>query len=133
MSLWKNWSVPVDEPNENNAADLEVQVAVTWIVVHLQKSKKYEVDREWVKTGGVPLLISHKRKILSGEDVIINFAQKLLKKQFPAIGCLRNTVLQEKKQNDIGGQLCLQVIHSSGNNRIAASNIHQEESNRVIV
>ena len=62
----------------------------------------------------MPLLISQKRKILSGEDVIINFAQKVLKKQFPAIGCLRNTVLQEKKQNDIGGQSCLIQVVTTG-------------------
>ena len=32
------------------------------------------------------------------DDAIINFAQKLLKKQFPSINGLQNTLLQAKKQ-----------------------------------
>ena len=58
---------------------------------------------------------------------------KLLKKQFPAIGGLQNTVLQAKKQNEISVQSCLQAIHSHGNHWIVASNVHQEESNKVMV
>ena len=104
------------------------------------EDQKLEVDQEWVKTGCARLLISHKTKILNAEelnDVIIYFAQKLLKKQFPAISGLQNTVLQAKMQNDVGGQQCswqcLQVIHSCGNQWIVASNVHLEGSDKVMV
>ena len=46
---------------------------------------------------------------------------------------MQNTVRQAKKQNKIHGQSCLQVIYSSGNHWIVASNVHQEESNKVIM
>ena len=76
------------------------------------------MHQDWVKIGRARLLILHKAKILNGEelnDVVILFAQKLLKKQFTTISGLQNTVLQAKKQNDLGGQQCsrqcLQVIH----------------------
>ena len=77
--------IPVDEPNENNTVDLESKnVAVAWIVVHLQKSKTVKfIKSGCAKAGCVGLLISLKRKALSGEDlnnIIINFVQKLLKK-----------------------------------------------------
>lgn len=122
--------IPVAEPSQSST-DSEVQGCSS----NLEFSAP-EVDREWVKTGRFRLLLSHKRKILSGEelnDVIINFAQKLLKKQFPVIGGLQNTVLQAKKQNELGVQSCLQVIHSRGNHWIVASNVHQQEPNKVIV
>ena len=54
-----------------------------------------------MKTGRTRLLASHKRMILNGEeldDVILNFAQKLLKKQFPNIGGLQNSVLLQGKK-----------------------------------
>ena len=60
-----------------------------------------DIDTQWVKTGRTALLNSHKKTILHGnqlDDTIITFAQKLLKKQFPHINGLQNTLLQAKKQ-----------------------------------
>ena len=57
----------------------------------------------------------------------MSFAQKLLKKQFPYVNGLQNTLLQaKKKQVDTGGLQRLQVIHSRGNHWIIASTVYDE-------
>lgn len=101
----------------------------------LANLKSQDVETEWVKVGHVHLLSSHKERILNGEeldDMIINFAQKLLKKQFPHIDGLQNTVLQTKSQVNSSKQNQLQVIHSHKNHWIVASTVH-DESNKVMV
>ena len=62
--------------------------------------KAKDLDSDWVKTGHISLLTLHKIKILNGnelDDAIMNFAQRLLKKQFPDVNGLQNTLLQAKK------------------------------------
>ena len=89
--------------------------------------KRKDLDSEWVKTGRISLLTSHKTKIMS-------FAQKLLKEQFPDINGLQNTLLQaKKKQVDTGGLQPLQVVHSRGNHWIIASTVHDEGPNKVMI
>ena len=98
--------------------------------------KSKDLDSEWVKTGRISLLTSHKTKILNGselDDAIMNFAQRLLKKQFPDVNGLQNTLLQAKKQVDAGGLQRLQVIHSRGNHWIIASTVHDEGPNKVMI
>ena len=99
--------------------------------------KRKNLDLEWVKTGRISLLTSHKTKILNGnelDDAIMTFAQRLLKKQFPDINGLQNTLLQaKKKQVDTGGLQRLQVIHSRGNHWITASTVHDEGPNKVMI
>ena len=99
--------------------------------------KTKNLDSEWVKTGHISLLTSHKTKILDGkelDDAIMNFAQRLLKKQFPDVNGLQNTLLQaKKKQVDAGGLQRLQVIHSRGNHWIIASTVHDEGPNKVMI
>ena len=99
--------------------------------------KTKNLDSEWVKTGRISLLTSHKTKILDGkelDDAIMNFAQRLLKKQFPDVNGLQNTLLQaKKKQVDAGGLQRLQVIHSRGNHWIIASTVHDEGPNKVMI
>ena len=98
--------------------------------------KSKDLDLEWVKTGRISLLTSHKTKILNGselDDAIMNFAQRLLKKQFPDVNGLQNTLLQAKKQVDAGGLQRLQVIHSRGNHWIVASTVHDEGPNKVMI
>jgi len=61
------------------------------------------VNLHWVKTGHAILLDTHKKAILNGnqlDDAIMNFAQKLLKKQFPNVNGFQNILLQSKKQTD---------------------------------
>ena len=68
---------------------------------------KNNSDSEWVKNGRISLLASHKKKILNEDDelddAIRTFAQRLLKKQFPNINGLQNTLLQGKKQVNLSG------------------------------
>ena len=69
--------------------------------------------------------------------MVINLAQKSLEKQFPAISGLHSSILQAKKQNDVGGQQCsryyTQIIDLRSNDWIDASNVHLEESDKVMV
>ena len=101
------------------------------------ESQHIQMDKEWVKTGCTCLLASHKRMILNGEeldDVILNFAQKLLKKQFPSIGGLQNPVLQGKKKRiNAKDLLCLQVIHLHQNHWILASTAGEKGLDKVVV
>ena len=54
-------------------------------------------------------------------DNNINFAQSLLKYQFPCLDGLKSSQLQRKQQKKI--QHGLQVIHSRGNHWIVASTL----------
>ena len=83
------------------------------------KKKDTCINMQWVKTGGTTLLdlikkcmILHRNQL---DDDIINFAQKLLKKQFPSINGLQNTLLQAKKQVDSKKSQQHQVVHCRGN------------------
>jgi len=95
-----------------------------------------DIDTQWVKTGRTALLNSHKKTILHGnqlDDTIITFAQKLLKKQFPHINGLQNTLLQAKKQMEGEKSQQLQVVHCRGNHWILASTVHDDSSDRVMI
>ena len=95
-----------------------------------------DIDTQWVKTSRTTLLNSHKTAILDGnllDDTIINFAQKLLKKQFPNINGLQNTLLQAKKQINGEKSQRMQVIHCRSNHWILASTVHDDNSDRVMI
>lgn len=68
--------------NEMNLEDQECSSSLDYSAI--LESQHIQVDKEWVKTGHTRLLASHKRMILNGEelDVILNFAQKVLKSNF---------------------------------------------------
>ena len=57
----------------------------------------------------------------------------MLKKQYPAIDGLQNTLLQGKKLVNTSDQQQLQVIHSQGNHWIIASTVHDEGSEKVLI
>jgi hypothetical protein len=74
--------------------------------------------------------------ILSGEklsDLHIHLAQSILKKQFPGVRGLKNTVSQGKEKNVDPHHVLnkLQIIHSRGDHWIAASNIGCEKQVNV--
>ena len=94
------------------------------------------INTRWVKTGRTILLDSHKEVILRGDqldDTVINFAQKLLKKQFPNINGLHNPLLQTKKQVDGEKSQQLQVAHCCSSHWILASTVHDESPDKVLV
>ena len=56
-------------------------------------------SQDWLRTGGIQLTRENKSEILRGDklnDLIINFVQKLLKKQFPLMKGLQSTLMQYK-------------------------------------
>ena len=53
----------------------------------------------------------------------MNFAQKLLKKQFPSVNGLQSTLLQYKSKASVPPKDQLQVIHSRGDHWIVASTL----------
>jgi len=57
------------------------------------------INADWCRFGGIRLMQQNKCDILRGEklnDLIINFVQKLLKRQFPSLKGLQSTLLQSK-------------------------------------
>ena len=69
---------------------------------------------------------SEVNKISSGEklsDLSMNFAQKLLKSQFPGVNGLQSTLLQYKPKASVPPKDQLQVIHSRGDHWIIASTV----------
>ena len=97
---------------------------------------KKDIYTQWVKTGHTTLLDSHKKALLHGnqlDNTIINFAQKLLKKQFPNINGLQNPLLQTKKQVDGEKSQRLQVVRCHSNHWILASTVHDDSPDRVMI
>ena len=86
----------------------------------------------WVQLEGITLKTEDKAIIANGEkmhDLIIDMAQRLLKKQFPNLLGLQSTLLQQKKrqQGIERNNLQLQVIHSRGDHWIVASTIFADD------
>ena len=48
-------------------------------------------------------------------DLVINFAQKVLRLQFPNVKGFQSTLLQEKKRKGNFEQERVQIVHSQGN------------------
>jgi len=93
------------------------------------------INMRWVKTDRTILLDSYKEAILRGDqldDTVINFAQKLLKRQFPNINGLHNPLLQTKKQVDGEKSQRLQVVYCRSNHWILAATVHDESPDKVL-
>ena len=56
-------------------------------------------------------------------DLVINFAQKVLKMQFPSVKGFQSTLVQEKKRKGTFEQDKVQIIHSCGNHWIVVTTI----------
>lgn len=57
-------------------------------------------SRQWLRSGGIKLNSNDKDSIMNGQrlnDLVINFAQKMLKMQFPSVKGFLSTLLQDKK------------------------------------
>ena len=91
-------------------------------------SSEAAVDtNEWVQCGGVVILTNYDRKILAtGQkltDKHINFAQTLLRLQFPKLNGLQSTLYQSRSQSLTTNGNVLQVLHSRGDHWIVATTI----------
>jgi len=69
--------------------------------------------------GIIKLTLADRDAIMDGHrfnDLVINFAQKVLKQQFPNVKGFRSTLLQEKKKKKSSfEQGRVQTVHSQGN------------------
>ena len=92
-----------------------------------------ENDADWCS---ICLTQQNKYNILRGDkvnDLVINFIQKLLKKQFPFIMGLQSTLLQSKplKPSDNIFASHLQVIHCHNGHWMVASTMHSGPTAKV--
>ena len=77
-----------------------------------------EEPQRWVQHGDILLSTEDKAGIISGQqlnDEHINFAQKLLKAQFPCLNGLHSTLLQSHKQSLPESERVVQIVHCRGN------------------
>ena len=91
---------------------------------------KSDLDSDWVRHGRFTLAVDEKVIIESGgmlSDKHMNFAQRLLKSQFPETQGLDSTLLQHKlKLNSC--QSVVQILHSRTNHWIVVSNLPAAEA-----
>ena len=95
-----------------------------------------ENDADWCRFGGFRLTQQNKYDILRGDklnDLVINFVQKLLKKQFPFVKGLQSTLLQSKplKPSDNSFTSCLQVIHCRNDHWMVTLTMHSGPTAKV--
>ena len=81
---------------------------------------------QWMRIGGIKLTVADRDAIMGGQrlnDLVINFAQKVLKLQFPNMKGFQSTLLQEKKRKCSFEQGRVQIVHSHRNHWIVATSI----------
>jgi len=86
-------------------------------------------SQDWLRTGGIWLTRENKSEILRGDklnNLVINFVQKLLKKQFPLMKGLQSTLMQYKSPiaSNNASAPQVQVIHCCGDHWIVGSTVH---------
>ena len=84
-----------------------------------------EEPQVWSKCGGITLFQKDKRGILKGNklnDLIIDFTQQLLRKQFPNINGMQCTLYQSKRLSQQPKNE-LQILHARGDHWIVASTL----------
>ena len=98
-----------------------------------QPNKKRRIEQgdsdTWVQFNGIVLSQLDKDQLREGRwlnDKHINYAQSLLKKQFPHIDGWRETLLIHRKQEKI--KQGVQIIHTCGNHWIVASTLGSSTS-----
>jgi len=89
-----------------------------------RRLEDHDEEIEWTQHDGIVLSEHDKVQLCSGKwlsDKHVNFAQSLLKKQFPQVNGLKSTLLLHKTQDKI--KEGVQIIHSRGNHWIVASTL----------
>ena len=95
---WKQSDAPAELPSTSDHKDSTPELT----------------SKEWVQLAGIVLTSSDKQRILDGEklnDLHINMAQGLLKRQFSEVTGLKSTLLQAKKQQKEDDKLKIQIVH----------------------
>ena len=85
-------------------------------------------DELWVQNFGIKLTKADREAILKGDklnDLVIDFAQFLLKKQFNFVSGLQSTLLQLKKQTPQARKQ-LQILHVRQDHWVVASTLSDE-------
>lgn len=105
----------------------------------ISKNSEQDIEkcnRQWLATSGGIKLTSNDRDAIMNEqrlnDLVINFAQKVLRMQFPSVKGFQSTLLQDKMSKGIFEQDKVQIIHSRGNHWIVATTM-EATSNDVKV
>ena len=73
---------------------------------------------QWMRIGGIKLTLEDRDAIMDGQelnDLVINFAQQVLRLQFPNVKGFQSTLIQEKKIKGNFEQERVQIVHSHGN------------------
>ena len=81
-------------------------------------------SRQWLHISGIKLTSNDRDAIMNGHrlnDLVINFAQKVLKIQFPSLKGFQSTPVQEKNSKFTFEQDKVQIIHSCENHWIVAT------------
>ncbi len=96
----------------------------TLLKVLVKEEEKSPADAVWLKFSGQIV----DKKVLTECELLndrhINFAQRLLRSQFPGAQGLGHTLIQERKTRKL--EQGLQIIFDSGNHWIVASNMDSE-------
>jgi len=82
---------------------------------------------QWMCIGDIKLTLVDRDANMDGErlnDLVINFAQKVLRQQFANVKGFQSTVLQEKKKKSNFEQGRIQIVHSYRNHWIVATFIN---------
>ena len=104
----------------------------------LAKNSEQAIEKcniQWLRSGGIKLTSNDRDAIMNGQnlnDLVINFAQKVLRMQFPSVKGFQSTLLQDKRCKGIFEQDRVQIIHSCGNHWIVATTM-EATSNDVKV
>lgn len=115
------------KPQQNNPPDSKSDSPDSKSDSEQPKKKRrteQSCSKTWVQFNGMVLSQLDKEQLFNGSwlsDRHINYAQSLLKKQFPHIDGWKDTLLVHKKQKKI--KQGVQIIHSYGNHWIVASTL----------
>ena len=89
----------------------------------------------WLQLADLQLSKADEKKLVEGgwlNDKHMEFAQRLLKQQFPSLGGLQSTLLQCRKETQKGISRGVQIVHSRGNHWIVVSTINCKQGEVLV-
>lgn len=118
---------PVELP-QNQTVVHEVDAKKGNIVLKNSEGATQKCSSQWLHIGRIKLTSNDRDAIMDRQklnDLVINFAQKVLKMQFPSVKGFQSTLIQDKKGKGTFEQDKVQIIHSRGNHWIVATTIYR--------